>query len=101
MFTDLQAFIEILQKSAEGLGVTKEEAGAHAGESEVSLMLWAKRALVRDGKISEAEGYTGKFGEEQKERIFRKGIDDLSSIGVLGSPLKASAGHGDIYIYIT
>lgn len=97
-YTDLQRFVEILQDTSGRLGVSKEESGAHAGESEVSMMLWAREDLVRTEKIPEATGYLGEFGEEEAEKIFEDGIGALSPIGVLGSPLKASKEHGRIYI---
>jgi creatinine amidohydrolase len=97
-YTDLQRFVEILQGTSGRLGVSKEESGAHAGESEVSIMLWAREDLVRMEKIPEATGYLGDFGEEEAEKVFRNGIGALSPIGVLGSPGKASREHGRIYL---
>ncbi|MFQ6126294.1 MAG: creatininase family protein [Candidatus Heimdallarchaeota archaeon] len=38
-YSDLQEFIAILQETSAKLGISKEESGAHAGESEVSMML--------------------------------------------------------------
>jgi len=97
-YTDLQRFVEILQGTSGRLGVSNEESGAHAGESEVSMMLWAREDLVRVEKIPEAIGYLGEFGEEEAEKVFENGIGALSPIGVLGSPEKASREHGKIYI---
>ena len=97
-YTDLQRFVEILQRTSGRLGVSKEESGAHAGESEVSMMLWARKDFVRAEKIPEATGYLGEFGEEEAEKVFEDGIGALSPIGVLGSPRKASREHGRIYI---
>ena len=56
-YTDLQRFVEILQGTSGRLGVPREESGAHAGESEVSMMLWAREDLVRAEKIPEATGF--------------------------------------------
>jgi len=97
-YTDLQRFVEILQGTSGRLGVSKEDSGAHAGESEVSMILWAREDLVREEKIPEATGYLGEFGEEEAEKVFEDGIGALSPIGVLGSPEKASREHGRIYI---
>ncbi len=97
-YTDLQRFVDIFQGTSGRLGVSKEESGAHAGESEVSIMLWAREDLVRAEKIPEATGYLGDFGEEEAEKVFEDGIAALSPIGVLGSPRKASREHGRIYI---
>jgi creatinine amidohydrolase len=96
-YTDLQRFVEILQRTSDRFGVSKGESGAHAGESEVSMMLWVREDMVRTEKIPEAIGYLGDFGEEEAEKVFRNGIGALSSIGVLGSPKKASREHGRIY----
>jgi creatinine amidohydrolase len=97
-YTDLQRFVEILQETSGRLGVSKEESGAHAGESEVSMMMWAREDLVRAEKIPEATGYLGEFGEKEAEKVFEDGIGALSPIGVLGSPEKASREHGRIYL---
>lgn len=97
-YTDLQRFVEMLQETSGKLGVSKEESGAHAGESEVSMMLWMREDLVREDKIPEATGYLGEFGEEAAARVFEDGIGALSPIGVLGSPAKASGEHGRVYL---
>jgi len=97
-YTDLQEFMAILQETSAKLGVSKEESGAHAGESEVSLMLWIRGVLVRTDKIPEATGYLGKFTEKEVAKIWEQGIGALSPIGVVGSPVKASGNHGKIYL---
>ena len=96
-YTDLQRFVEILQGTSGRLGVSNEASGAHAGESEVSMMMWVCEDLVRADKIPDASGYLGEFGKEEAEKIFEDGIGALSPIGVLGSPEKASKEHGRIY----
>ena len=96
-YTDLLEFITILQKTSAKLGILKEESGAHAGENEVSLMLWIRGDLVNKDKIREARGYLGEFTAKEATKIYEEGIDALSPIGVLGSPTKASAEHGKIY----
>jgi creatinine amidohydrolase len=97
-YTDLQQFIDILHKTSAKLGVSKEESGAHAGESEVSMMLWTRGDLVKIDKIPEATGYLREFTEKEAAKVFEGGIGALSPIGVLGSPVKASREHGRIYL---
>lgn len=96
-YADLQGFVDLLHKTSERLGISKEESGAHAGESEVSMMLWTRENLVRKDKIPEAAGYLGEFTEREAAKVFEGGIGALSPIGVLGSPSKASREHGRIY----
>lgn len=95
---DLQQDMEFINKTSEKLGVSKEESGAHAGESEVSMMMWTREDLVRKDKIPGATGYLGEFTEREADRVFKGGIGALSPIGVLGSPTKASREHGRIYM---
>lgn len=97
-YADLIKFVEILQEMSAKLGVSKEESGAHAGEFEVSMMLWLHEGLVKKDKIPEATGFMGEFTESEAARVFEDGIGALSSIGVLGSPIKASVEHGQIYL---
>ncbi|MGD2200701.1 MAG: creatininase family protein [Candidatus Bathyarchaeota archaeon] len=97
-YTDLQRFVAIIQETSKGLGVTIEESGAHAGEAEVSMIMWSRGDLVRGEKIPEARGFMGEFDEGAAETIFREGIGALSPIGILGDPAKARSEHGGRYI---
>jgi creatinine amidohydrolase len=97
-YTDLTGFVEYLSKASGKFGVSAEDSGAHAGESEVSMMLYANPEGVRVKKIPEARGYVGVFDEAAAERVFRDGIGGLSPIGVLGDPAEASKEHGEAYI---
>jgi creatinine amidohydrolase/Fe(II)-dependent formamide hydrolase-like protein len=97
-YTDLMGFVEYLTRTSEKFGVSSEASGAHAGESEVSMMLYANPEGVRAENIPEARGYVGAFDEAATERIFREGIGGLSPIGVLGDPEEASKEHGEAYI---
>ncbi|MFQ6126293.1 MAG: hypothetical protein ACE5R6_17045 [Candidatus Heimdallarchaeota archaeon] len=54
--------------------------------------------MVKTNKIPEATGFLGEFTEKETTKIFDGGIGVLSPIGVLGSPAKASAEHGKIYL---
>ena len=97
-YTDLIGFVEYLTRASTKLGISAEAAGAHAGESEVSMMMFANRLGVRVEKIPEAKGYVGVFDEAATRLIFQEGIAGLSSIGVLGDPAEASREHGKEYI---
>lgn len=98
VYSDLQGFVGVLMKTSERLGVSPEASGAHAGESEVSMMMWAKGDMVRKEHIPDAKGFMGEFDEETAQRIFEHGIGALSPIGVLGDPSGASGEHGRVYI---
>ena len=97
-YTDLIGFVEYLTKTSEKFGITSEDSGAHAGESEVSMMMYANPKGVRPENIPIGKGYVGVFDESATEKIFKEGIAGLSSIGVLGDPTKASKEHGEAYI---
>jgi creatinine amidohydrolase len=98
VYSDLQGFVEVLMKTSERLGVSPEASGAHAGESEVSMIMWAEGSLVRTERIPDARGYMGGFDEETAQRIFDHGIGALSPNGVLGDPTEASSEHGRAYV---
>ena len=97
-YTDLQGFVVILHETSRKLGVTPEESGAHAGESEVSMIQWARGDLVVKENIANATGFMGAFTEKETQKIFEDGIGALSPIGVLGCPKKARKEHGKRYI---
>jgi creatinine amidohydrolase len=94
--TNLQKFIKVLQKSSEEEGITAEEAGAHAGESETSLVLAIKEQLVKKEHFE--TGYVGPFGKEQSDLIFSKGMTALTKNGILGDSTKASKEKGQKYL---
>jgi len=98
VYHDLQAFAGTMMKTGVRLGVSPEASGAHAGESEVSMMMHVAGGLVKKSKVSESKGYVGKFDEEVARRIFAEGIGALSPIGVLGDARGASAEHGKAYV---
>ncbi len=98
VYHDLQAFAGIMMKTGVGLGVSPEASGAHAGESEVFMMMHVAGGLVKKSKVPESKGYVGKFDEEVTRRIFEEGIGALSPIGVLGDARGASADHGKRYV---
>jgi creatinine amidohydrolase len=98
IYHDLQAFVDTLMRTGVGLGVSPEASGAHAGESEVSMMMHVEGDLVKKSMVSKSRGYVGKFDEEVAKRIFEHGIGALSPIGVLGDARGASAEHGKRYV---
>ena len=98
VYSDLQGFVRVLMNTSTRLGVSPEAAGAHAGESEVSMMLWAMDCLVRKEHIPNGKGFLGEFNEDTAQQIFDHGIGALSPKGVLGDPKRASSKHGREYI---
>jgi creatinine amidohydrolase len=85
----------LFEVSAE-FGITQDEAGAHAGENETSLILAFADQLVHESRY--APGYLGPLGKEEVKLIIQKGMPALSEIGVLGDPTKASAEKGAVYL---
>ncbi|KPV61470.1 MAG: Creatinine amidohydrolase [Candidatus Bathyarchaeota archaeon BA1] len=83
---------ELITKMAEAMqefNVSFEEAGAHSGASETSLIIAYKPELVNTGEFK--KGYMGKF---TSSALMSKGLKALSPIGVLGDPRKASREAG-------
>jgi creatinine amidohydrolase/Fe(II)-dependent formamide hydrolase-like protein len=97
-YTDLIGFVEHISKTSEKFGISAEDSGAHAGESEVSMMMHANPKGVRPKNISKAKGYVGVFDAVATQKIFKDGIAGLSPIGVIGDPAKASKEHGVEYV---
>lgn len=98
VYSDLQEFVSIMMKTSPELGISLEEAGAHAGEAEASMMMYVCPRGVRETHISDARGFIGVFDEKVAAKIFKEGIRGLSPIGVLGDPKQASKEHGKKYI---
>ncbi|MFX1388717.1 MAG: creatininase family protein [Promethearchaeota archaeon] len=95
-YTDLMRIVNYQNKIAEELNITKEEAGAHAGEVETSQMLVLAEKLVKKERFQ--PGYIGVLSEEEVDMLFKKGMPSLTEIGVIGDPTKASKKNGKIYI---
>lgn len=95
-YTDLQGFINALHCFSSKFAVSKEEAGAHAGESETSLMLALAEELVEEELFE--PGYLGPLEEEQLSIIFEQGIAALTDNGILGDPTTASIKKGEKYL---
>lgn len=95
-YTDLMGLMGCLFDISGKFGITPEEAGAHAGENETSLILAFADQLVQADRYS--PGYLGPLGEEQVKIIMTKGMPALTETGVLGDPTKASAEKGAVYL---
>jgi len=95
-YTDLMGLMGCLFEVSGQFGVTPEEAGAHAGEIETSLILAFADQLVQTDRYS--PGYLGPMGEEQVKIIMEKGMPALTETGVLGDPTRASAEKGAVYL---
>jgi len=95
-YTDLFGLTGFMNQASAEFGISEGEAGAHAGESETSLMMTLEPALVARDRL--APGYVGPLGEEQVRTIFAKGMPALTENGVLGDPRKASAEKGEVYL---
>ncbi len=95
-YTDLMGLTDCLFKISGEFGITPEEAGAHAGENETSLILAFSEQLVNKERFS--PGYIGPLGEKEVRVVMEKGMPALSEKGVLGDPTKASAKKGAVYL---
>ncbi|MFX1284978.1 MAG: creatininase family protein [Promethearchaeota archaeon] len=95
-YTDLFGLLDALHRFSGEFGVTKEESGAHAGESEASLMLALAKDLVKEESFE--PGYVGIVGPEQSQLIFEKGMTALTKNGILGDPTKATSDKGEVYL---
>jgi creatinine amidohydrolase len=95
-YTDLLELSGFLNQLSSEYGITAEESGAHAGESETSIMMALEGELVVSERF--APGYLGPLGEEELKIILERGMPALSANGVLGDPRKASAEKGRVYL---
>jgi creatinine amidohydrolase len=95
-YTDLKGFMVALTRFSKEYGVTPEEAGAHAGESETSFMLALADNLV--AKDHYVPGYLGPLRDKEIEIILEKGMPALTETGILGDPTKAAAEKGMVYL---
>lgn len=96
ILTDLITLVKVTMKASQKKGIPSEEAGAHAGETETSIMLYLKPQYVRMERAQ--RGFVGNFDKKIADKIFKGGIGCVSNIGVLGDPTKAKAEWGKEYI---
>jgi creatinine amidohydrolase len=94
-FTDLMGFMDEIFRVGKARKVTPEQAGAHSGEFETSLMLTVRPDLVA---INEAQA--GYVGDQLSIAavVFEKGFRAVTPNGVLGDPRDASAANGEAYM---
>jgi len=95
-YTDLLGLTGFLNQVSAEHGITAEESGAHAGESETSIMMVLERDLVVPERFT--PGYLGPLGEREVKIVLERGMPSLSANGVLGDPRKASAEKGRLYL---
>lgn len=95
-YTDLMGLLDALNSFSSEFGITKEESGAHAGESEASLVLaLAKKLVMKERFVS---GYLGPLGVEETKIIFEEGMLALTENGIIGDPTKATSKKGEFYL---
>jgi creatinine amidohydrolase len=94
-YTDLKDLLEFLTELSSRHGVSAGESGAHAGESETSMVLAIRKDLV-DMRHAE-KGFVGSF-EDKKDVVWSQGIKAVSKNGVLGDARKGEAGKGEEYL---
>ena len=95
-YTDLLGLVGFLAEASAVFGISEEESGAHAGESETSLMMALEPALVDRDRL--APGYVGPMGEKEVVVVLEEGMPALTENGVIGDPRKASAEKGKVYL---
>jgi creatinine amidohydrolase len=95
-YTDLKGLLEFLAEFSSRHGVSAGASGAHAGESETSMVLAIRKDLV-DMKNAE-KGFVGSFDDKIMGLMYSQGIKAISKNGVLGDPRKAEAGKGEEYL---
>jgi creatinine amidohydrolase len=94
--TDQMKLLDCLNAASAEFGIKANESGAHAGESETSIMMALEKNLVIKDRF--APGYVGLTGEKELKIISEQGMPVLTKNGVLGDPRKASADKGEIYL---
>jgi creatinine amidohydrolase len=95
-YTDLLGLMGLLTRISAEFGISEEESGAHAGESETSLMMTLEPDLVMQDRL--APGYVGSMGEKEVKIVLERGMPAITENGVIGDPRKASAEKGNIYL---
>jgi creatinine amidohydrolase len=95
-YTDLKGLLGFLAEFSSRHGVSAGESGAHAGESETSMVLAIRKDLV-DMKNAE-KGFVGSFDDKMMGLMWSQGIKAITKNGVLGDPRKAEADKGEEYL---
>lgn len=94
-YADLNGLLRLLAEFSSKNGISADESGAHAGESETSLILAIRKDLV-DMEHAEV-GFLGSI-DDKMDLIWNQGIKAVTKNGVLGDPLKAEAKNGEEYL---
>jgi creatinine amidohydrolase len=94
-YTDLNGLLRLLVEFSSKHGISADESGAHAGESETSMVLAIRRDLV-DMERAET-GFLGSI-EDKMDLIWSQGIKAVTKNGILGDPRKAEAKKGEEYL---
>ena len=95
-YTDLKGLLGFFAEFSSKYGITAGESGAHAGESETSMVLAIRKDLV-DMRNAET-GFIGIFDDKMMGLMWSQGIKAISKNGVLGDPCKAEACNGEEYL---
>ncbi|MGB5911638.1 MAG: creatininase family protein [Promethearchaeia archaeon] len=95
-YADLMSFWKVLWEIAQRFGISKEEAGGHAGEIETSQMLSIAESQVMKDRLE--PGYIGAVSSDTNKILFEKGMPALSKIGVIGDPTRSDINRGHIYM---
>jgi len=95
-YTDLKGLLGFLAEFSSRHGVSAGESGAHAGESETSMVLAIRKDLV-DMKNAE-KGFVGNVDDKMMGLMYSQGIKAITKNGVLGDSRKGEAGKGEEYL---
>lgn len=95
-YTDLAGLFKLFGEFSSRHGVSAGESGAHAGESETSLVLALRKDLV-DMKNAE-KGFVGLVDDKMMALMFSQGITAVSKNGVLGDSRKGDPCNGEEYL---
>lgn len=96
-YTDLMGLVAASAEQSARFGISKAQAGAHAGEWETSLLLHLRPKLVHLDRA--VEGFVGDF-EEALARVLND-ISEVDPQGVIGDPFPAKAEAGKTYLEAT
>lgn len=95
-YTDLEGLLEFFSEFSSRHGISAGESGAHAGESETSMVLAIRKDLV-DMKRAE-KGFVGVVDDKMMGLMYSQGIKAITKNGVLGDSRKGEVGKGKEYL---
>lgn len=91
-FLNFEEFSKSLDLSLVKQGIPTEIIGSHSGAAETSIMLYLREELVLTKNIK--PGYVGNI-KEAREIMRKRGIHEVSQIGVIGDPTYAKKEFGE------